>query len=54
MVGDLIVVASLLDKIPNIAHLTRTCEIFGCRELIIPSKKILQDEQYKAVSVSAE
>lgn len=46
--------ATLLDKIPNFGHLTRTCEIFGCRELVIPNKKILLDEQYKAVSVSAE
>lgn len=53
-VGDLIVVATLLEKIPNFGHLTRTSEIFGCKELVIPNKKIMQDEQYKAVSVSAE
>ncbi|CAD8053841.1 unnamed protein product [Paramecium primaurelia] len=54
IVGDIIVVATLLEKIPNFGHLTRTCEIFGCRELVLPNKKILQDEQYQAVSVSAE
>jgi tRNA guanosine-2'-O-methyltransferase len=54
VVGDLIVVASLLEKIPNFGHLTRTCEIFGVKELVFPTKKILEDESYQAVSVTAE
>ncbi len=26
----LVLVASLVDKVPNLAGLTRTCEVFGC------------------------
>ena len=48
------VVATLLEKVPNFGHLTRTCEIFGAKELVFPSKKILEDETYTAVSVTAE
>jgi tRNA G18 (ribose-2'-O)-methylase SpoU len=44
VVGDLIVVATLLAKIPNFGHLSRTCEIFGAKELVFPSKKILEDD----------
>jgi tRNA guanosine-2'-O-methyltransferase len=47
-------VASLLDKIPNFGHLTRTCEIFGVKELVFPKKSILNDPEFKAVSVTAE
>ncbi len=54
MKGDVIIVASLLEKIHNLGHLTRTSEIFGAKELVIPSKKVLNDDDYKAVSVSAE
>jgi tRNA G18 (ribose-2'-O)-methylase SpoU len=54
IVGDMILVSSLLEKLPNIAHLTRTSEIFGVRELVVPNRKILEDEQYLAVSVTAE
>lgn len=54
LVGDLIVVATLLDKVPNFGHLTRTCEIFGVKELVVPNKKILDDDQFLAISVSAE
>jgi len=54
LVGDLIIVATLLEKVPNFGHLTRTCEIFGVRELVFPSKKILDDDGYQAVSVTAE
>lgn len=52
--GDLIVVATLIDKIPNLANLTRTCEIFGVSELIIPNKDILNDDAFKNISVTAE
>ena len=35
---DLIVVASLVDKVPNLAGLARTCEIFGAGSLVIGNK----------------
>lgn len=52
--AEIVVVASLLDKLPNLANLTRTCEIFGVRELVIPSKKILKDPDFLNVTVTAE
>ncbi|KAL4503236.1 hypothetical protein ABPG72_000842 [Tetrahymena utriculariae] len=51
---DIIVVASLLEKIPNFGHLTRTSEIFGVSSLVIPNKAILEEEGFKAISVTAE
>ncbi|KAK6587619.1 tRNA (Gm18) ribose methylase trm3p superfamily SPOUT methylase [Cryptosporidium xiaoi] len=51
---ELIVIASLLDKIPNIAGLTRTCEIFRVKELLINTKKTLSDPMFKQISVTAE
>jgi len=35
----IIVVATVLDKIPNFANLTRTCEVFGVTQLVVPSIK---------------
>jgi len=51
---SMIVVATLLDKIPNFANLTRTCEVFGVTQLVVPSIKILEDEAFKTISVTAE
>ncbi|EGR29953.1 hypothetical protein IMG5_145440 [Ichthyophthirius multifiliis] len=51
---EIIIVASLLEKVPNIAHLTRTGEVFGISQLIIPNKQIIQTEEFKNVSVTAE
>ena len=52
--GEIVVVASLLDKLPNLANLTRTCEVFGVKELVIPSKTILKDPAFLNVTVTAE
>lgn len=52
--GEIAVVGSLLSKLPNLANLTRTCEIFGVKELTIPTKKILDDSNYTSVTVTAE
>jgi len=51
---DIIVVATLLSKIPNFANLTRTCEIFNISQLTVPNIKMLEDEAFKAISVTAE
>ncbi|CAG7833510.1 unnamed protein product [Allacma fusca] len=49
----LVVVASLIDRIPNLGGLCRTCEVFGASKYIISSLKILDDQQFKSLSVSA-
>ena len=51
---DLIVVASLVEKSPNIGGLCRTCEILGVGSLVIHSKSIIKDKEFSAVSVTAE
>ncbi|KAF7457711.1 tRNA (Gm18) ribose methylase [Cryptosporidium felis] len=51
---NLIVIGSLVEKIPNIAGLTRTCEIFRAEELLLSSKKVLNDPIFRRISVTAE
>lgn len=51
---DIIVIGTLLEKIPNFGHLTRISEIFGVSTLTIPNKAILEDDSFKAISVTAE
>jgi len=51
---DIIVVATLLEKVPNFANLTRTCEIFSVAQLVVPNIKILEDDGFKAIAVTAE
>lgn len=38
--NDLIVVASLIDRLPNLAGLCRTCEIFNASQLVVYSLKV--------------
>ena len=53
-VGDLIVVASLIDRAPNLGGLCRTCEIFGASRLVLGSKHVVSEKDFKSVSVSSE
>nr|XP_011465219.1 PREDICTED: uncharacterized protein LOC101309934 [Fragaria vesca subsp. vesca] len=50
----LILVASLLDRIPNLAGLARTCEVFKVSSLAIADKNVLHDKQFQLISVTAE
>ena len=51
--GNLIVVASLIDKAPNLGGLCRTCEIFGVQTLVLGNTHVTEDVQFKSLSVSA-
>jgi tRNA G18 (ribose-2'-O)-methylase SpoU len=51
---DIIVFASFVDKMPNIAGLVRTCEIFAASKLVIPYMKIIEREEFSHISVTAE
>ena len=53
-VGDLIVVASLIDRAPNLGGLCRTCEIFGASRLVLGNKHVVSEKDFKSVSVSSE
>eukprot|EP00658_Telonema_sp_P-2_P000846 TRINITY_DN10309_c0_g1_i1.p1 TRINITY_DN10309_c0_g1~~TRINITY_DN10309_c0_g1_i1.p1 ORF type:complete len:220 (+),score=50.05 TRINITY_DN10309_c0_g1_i1:226-885(+) len=50
----LVVVASCIDKIPNLAGIARTSEIFNLQKLVVHSKKVLQDRLFQQCSVTAE
>ncbi|GMF51525.1 unnamed protein product [Phytophthora fragariaefolia] len=50
----LIMCASLVDKIPNLAGLARTCEIFNAQKLIVPNVRLAeQDVTFATVSATA-
>eukprot|EP00268_Persea_americana_P031712 TRINITY_DN3099_c0_g1_i2.p1 TRINITY_DN3099_c0_g1~~TRINITY_DN3099_c0_g1_i2.p1 ORF type:complete len:1865 (+),score=313.63 TRINITY_DN3099_c0_g1_i2:84-5678(+) len=49
-----ILVASLLDRVPNLAGLARTCEIFKAAGLAIADASIVHDKQFQLISVTAE
>jgi len=51
---DIIVIASLIDKAPNLGGLTRTCEIFNIGALTIPNESILKDTAYLRAAASGE
>ena len=53
-VGDLVVIASLIDRAPNLGGLCRTCEIFGASRLVLGSKHVVSEKDFKSVSVSSE
>ncbi|GIY17959.1 probable methyltransferase TARBP1 [Caerostris darwini] len=50
----LIVVASLIDRVPNLGGLCRTCEVFGVSEFVIGSFRYTEDKQFQNLSVSAD
>ncbi|ORX62740.1 hypothetical protein DM01DRAFT_1403192 [Hesseltinella vesiculosa] len=52
--NEIIVVASLVDRIPNLAGLCRTCEIFNASELVVHSLKVKDDPYFASISVSSE
>jgi tRNA guanosine-2'-O-methyltransferase len=50
---QLIVCASLVDKIPNLGGLARTSEIFSANRLVIPDKAVCKMDMFKSLSVGA-
>ena len=50
----MVVIATLLDRIPNFAHFTRTCEVMGATALVVPNINITRNKEYKNISVTAE
>lgn len=51
---SIIVVASLIDKTPNLAGLARTCEVFRAESLVISDRSITKTHQFTSISVTAE
>jgi tRNA guanosine-2'-O-methyltransferase len=51
--NDVIMVASLIDKVPNLAGLTRTCEIMNAKGLVVNNGNIIKLEEFKVIAVTA-
>ena len=51
---ELIIVASLVDKIPNLAGLTRTSEVFNLQMITVAFKNILNESEFKSMAVTAD
>ncbi|KAK9832125.1 hypothetical protein WJX74_000029 [Apatococcus lobatus] len=52
--SGIIIVASLLAKAPNIAGLSRTCEVFQAAALVVADRSIMSGVDFWSVSVTAE
>lgn len=52
--NDLIVIASLIDRVPNLGGLCRTCEVLGVRDFVLSSLRITEEKDFASLSVSAE
>ena len=50
---ELIVCATLVDKTPNLAGLTRTCEVFGASKLVIPNLKVVQTDVFQQICATS-
>jgi len=50
----LIVVASFVDRPPNLGGIARTCEIFGVKALIVANADCVKDKEFQYLSVSAD
>lgn len=51
---EIIVIGSLLDKLPNLAGLARTCEIFSVKTLYVPDLLALSSPDFLNIAVTAE
>ncbi|KAL3677602.1 hypothetical protein R1sor_027550 [Riccia sorocarpa] len=51
---DLVVVASLVGSVPNLAGLARTCEVFKASTLVVADVSVAEDRQFQLISVTAE
>jgi tRNA G18 (ribose-2'-O)-methylase SpoU len=50
---DLIVVASLIDKVTNLAGIARTCEIFAAKELVLSDLSVVKSHDFQSISVAS-
>lgn len=51
---EIVVIGSFLDKLPNLAGLARTCEIFGVKTLYVPDLGALASPDFINVAMTAE
>ncbi|XP_018573057.1 probable methyltransferase TARBP1 [Anoplophora glabripennis] len=53
-ISEFILIASLIDKSTNLGGLSRTCEVFGIKQLVLNDIKILSNKEFKSLSMSSE
>merc|ERR1712113_215434 len=51
--GDVVVVASLLEKATNLGGVSRTAEIFGARKLVVHDQRVVKQRDFETLSVTA-
>ena len=51
---EIILVASLIDKAPNLGGLSRTCEIFGVSRMVVSDLSILENPSFLRLTMSSE
>ena len=52
--NEVLLVASLIDKVPNLAGLTRTCEIMNAKGLVIDNSEVVKTDEFRNIAVTAE
>lgn len=52
--SSIIVIASLLDRIPNMAGLCRTAEIFAAAALVLPDSKVVESKDFQTVCMTSD
>ena len=43
----------MIDKLPNVAGLARTVEIFAADRLVVPDKSLCKMDEFQSISVGA-
>ncbi|KAL1490835.1 hypothetical protein ABEB36_013461 [Hypothenemus hampei] len=52
--NDFLLIASLIEKPQNLGGLSRTCEIFGIKDVVFHNANIVQDKEFRSLSMSSE
>ncbi|XP_037806459.1 uncharacterized protein LOC119600362 [Lucilia sericata] len=52
--AEMFVIASLIDKLPNLGGIARTCEVLGIQNLVMDSKMDTSKNDFKNLSMTAE
>ena len=50
---QLVVCATLIDKIPNLGGMARTCEVMAACRLVLPDLAVCRQDSFKGLSVGA-
>ncbi|XP_066581034.1 probable methyltransferase TARBP1 [Prorops nasuta] len=50
----IILVASLINRQPNLGGLVRTCEVFGVKQMIMHDLNVIKNKEFQSLSMTAE